>query len=167
MERVQGWLPYGVAVQLMVTFRDLEFEDLIDLDWSGGTAHQRVVAEALGLAFEGEVEVICAVLPNGRLVALGGVDFRPSLDAGMLWMLSVHETLQGVKLGTELVAELEQRIRLRRRPTATLTVEHDNPRAQALYRRLGYVVTASSVEDWPLDSGARYVTVCAVMTKTL
>ena len=65
-------------MELRLSFRDLEPADLSDLDWSGGPEHIRAVAAALEAAYAGEVALLVGGLPNGRLIALGGVDFRPS-----------------------------------------------------------------------------------------
>ena len=150
-------------MRLELTVRDLEPEDLIDLDWSGSATHRQAVAEALQASFAGDVALLVVALANGRLVALGGVDFRPSprraADAGELWMLSVHETLQGLGIGTLLIGALEDRVRERGLSVASLGVELDNPRAAALYRRLGYRQVGSSLDSWPVDGGLTYVTV--------
>ena len=65
-------------MELRLRFRDLEPADLSDLDWSGGPEHIRAVAEALEASYAGEVALVVGCLPNDRLVAMGGVDFRPS-----------------------------------------------------------------------------------------
>jgi ribosomal protein S18 acetylase RimI-like enzyme len=154
-------------VQLDLTVRDLEAEDLGDLDWSGEAEHVTAVAEALMASYAGQVALLAVVLPNGRLVATGGVDFRVSAGAGTLWMLSVHETFQGLGIGTTLIGALEDRIRQAGLRTARMTVEHDNPRAAALYRRLGYVEVGSALESWPVTGGRTYVTVTTVLQRRL
>ena len=97
-------------MELRLTIRDLEPGDLGDLDWSGGSAHIRAVATALQDAYAGQVVLLVLALANGRLVAMGGVDFRPDPGCGRLWMLAVHHRLQSLGLGTRLVAALEDRI---------------------------------------------------------
>jgi ribosomal protein S18 acetylase RimI-like enzyme len=154
-------------VDLTLAVRDLEPSDLTDLEWSGGSEHVRAVADALSASYSGEVALLAVTLPNDRLVGLGAVDFRRSPDAGLIWMLSVHERLQGVGIGTLLVRELEQRIRATGRDTARLTVEQDNPRAAALYRRLGYAEVGSALECWPTGGGRTYVTVTTVLERPL
>ena len=63
---------------------------------------------------------------------MGGVDFRPSEDAGNIWMLCSARTLQSLGAGAQLIAALEHKIIDRGRPLARMLVEHDNPRARAL-----------------------------------
>ena len=154
-------------MHLDVTFRDLEPADLTDLDWSGGSEHLTAVAEVLPLMVADDVEYVVGVLPNSRLVAAGGVDLRPSPNAGVIWQLAVHPLLQRLGIGTALIADLEQRLRRRGLTEARLSVEHDNPDATRLYRRLGYGACGSAVESWPVAGGRRYVTVTMVMSKFL
>jgi ribosomal protein S18 acetylase RimI-like enzyme len=154
-------------VKLRLTVRDLEPGDLGDLDWSGGSEHVRAVAETLQATYTDEMAVLVVALANGRLVATGAVDFRPDPQAGELMMLSVHEHLQSLGLGSRLVAALEKRTRNRGRHLARLTVEHDNPRARALYLRLGYREAGSRVESWPVAGGRTYVTSTMVLERDL
>ena len=152
-------------MDLAVTLRDLQATDLTDLDWSGGQEHIRAVAIALEAAYEGEVEVIVAELGNGLLVGLGAVDFRPDPAAGTIWMLSVHERLQSLGLGTAVIRDLEERVARRGLRAVRLLVEHDNPRAKALYERLGYVESGTAIDAWPVAGGRTYVTSCALLQR--
>lgn len=154
-------------MNIEVTFRTLEPSDLTDLDWSGGAEHLTAVAEVLPLMVCDEVEYVVGQLPNGRLVAAGGADLRPVPGTGVLWQLAVHPLLQGAGIGTAMVAVLEERLRARGLMEARLSVEHDNPDAARLYRRLGYAGCASAVESWPVAGGRRYVTVTTVLRKAL
>ena len=60
------------------------------------------------------------VCRNWPLIALGGVDFRPSEDASGIWMLAVHERFQSLGAGSELIAALEQKIIDHGRPLARM-----------------------------------------------
>jgi ribosomal protein S18 acetylase RimI-like enzyme len=111
--------------------------------------------------------VLVIALANGRLVALGAVDFRSEPGAGVLSMLSVHEHLQSLGLGSRLIAALEKRVRKRGLDRVQLAVEHDNPRALALYCRLGYREVGSRVESWRVAGDRSYVTVSAVLEREL
>ena len=81
-------------MDLRLGFRDLEATDLSDLNWSGGPDHIRAVAAALEASYAGDVVLLVGFLPNDRLIAMGGVDFRTSDEAGNIWMLAVHERFQ-------------------------------------------------------------------------
>lgn len=156
-----------VPLELALTVRDVRPEDLVDLDWSGGPAHLVAVAEALQRSYSGEVALIMISAPNGNSIGLGGVDFTRRPGGGELWMLSVRGDWTSLGIGSVLIAALEDRVRERGLLWASLSVEHDNPRAEALYRRLGYVRTGSELDGWPIGPGQSYVTVCFTMLKPL
>jgi ribosomal protein S18 acetylase RimI-like enzyme len=82
-------------------------------------------------------------------------------------MLSVHEVLQGLGIGTGLIRALERRTVLATRGRARINVEHDNPRARTLYRRLGYREVGSTLDAWPVAGGKTYVTVCTILERDL
>ena len=151
----------------LLGFRDLEAADLSDLDWSGGPEHLRAVAAALQAAYAGEVALLVGCLPNERLIAIGGVDFRPSEDAGSIWMLAVHERFQSLGIGAQLIAALEHKIIDHGRQLARMLVEHDNSRARALYERLGYSEAGATLDSWPVAGGKTYVTACTIMERKL
>jgi ribosomal protein S18 acetylase RimI-like enzyme len=154
-------------MKMRLTVRDLEPPDLADLDWSGGPEHLGAVAAAVQASYTGEAGLVVATLDNGRLAGLGAVDFRGEPGSGLLWMLSVHEVLQGLGIGTRLIRALERRIVQAGRSTARIQVEHDNPRARMLYRRLGYREIGSTLDAWPVTGGKTYVTVCTMMERAL
>lgn len=134
------------AVALVVG--DLVPEDLSLLGWSGSPAHVRLVRKALDRVQAGEVEYLAVRAPSGQPIAKAGVDFGRGRDGGTLWQLVTHPRLRGLGLGTLLVQEAENRIRARGRSWAALGVENDNPRARALYERLGYHPYAEEVTSW-------------------
>jgi ribosomal protein S18 acetylase RimI-like enzyme len=154
-------------MELRLTLRDLVPADLSDLDWSGGPEHIRAVATALEASYAGDVALVVGCLPNDRLIAMGGVDFRPSEDAGNIWMLAVHERFQSLGAGAQLVAALEKKIIDHGRPFARMLVEHDNPRARTLYERLGYSDAGATLDSWPVAGGRTYVTACTIMERRL
>lgn len=157
----------GTPLTLELTVADPDLSDLVDLEWSGSTEHLKSLAEAMGRREADEVELVMIKVGNGLSVAVGAVDFSKRDDAGELWMLSVREDWQSLGVGTIMIGALEARIAARGRPYATLGVEHDNPRAAALYRRLGYRETGTALDDWSVGPDLRYVTVCLTMIKSL
>ncbi|HEV3295721.1 MAG TPA: GNAT family N-acetyltransferase, partial [Streptosporangiaceae bacterium] len=70
-----------------------------------------------------------------------------------------------------LIEAAEQRIRARGLRRAELAVEESNPRARALYQRLGYVAYGRAPDSWDEQaedgSVVRYETVCTLMRKEL
>jgi ribosomal protein S18 acetylase RimI-like enzyme len=154
-------------MKLRVVIGDLGPTELGDLDWSGGAEHVHAVSAAVQASFAGEVTVLRAALANGRSVGLAAVDFRPEPDAGLIWMLAVHERFQSLGLGSRLVRAAERRIAAAGRDRSRLKVEHDNPRARGLYLRLGYRERGAVLDSWPVAGGRTYVTACVLMERRL
>ncbi|HEX5494729.1 MAG TPA: GNAT family N-acetyltransferase [Mycobacteriales bacterium] len=158
-----------MSVPLVV--RDLSPADLPCCDWAGMPPHLDYVAAALDRARAGEVDYLAVCGPVGLPVGIGGVDYTVRPDAGTLYQLAVHPALQSCGIGTTLIRAAEERIRARGLRRAALSVEETNPRAQALYLRLGYVPCGSELHSWdianPDGSSARYQTRCTEMRKHL
>jgi ribosomal protein S18 acetylase RimI-like enzyme len=158
-------------VVMTVTVRDLTHEDLPSCAWSGSVTHLAHVAQAVERAQRGEVAYLAVCPPSDLPVAIGGIDYTVTPGAGTLWQLAVHPALRSCGLGTVLIQAAEQRIRARGLHRAELGVEETNPRARALYERLGYLVCGRKPEAWdeeaPDGSITRYETMCTVMRKQL
>jgi ribosomal protein S18 acetylase RimI-like enzyme len=131
---------------------DLQSTDLAVLEWSGSAAHVRHVAAALERALAGEVEYLAVRAPTGEPIAVGGIDYTKREDAGTLWQLVTHPGLRGLGVGTRLIRSAEDRIRARPRAWAVLGVEENNPRARALYLRLGYEAFGQEAESWEQET---------------
>ncbi|WP_420000291.1 GNAT family N-acetyltransferase [Streptomyces boninensis] len=163
--------PSVTSVQVPVTVRDLRHADLPGCGWSGSALHVRHIGDALDRAAAGEADYVALCPPSGLPVAIGGVDYAPRPDAGTLWQLAVHPALQSCGLGTLLVNALEERARARGRAWAVLGVEEANPRARALYERLGYVAYGSEPDAWdelgPDGAVRRHETMCTLLRKPL
>jgi ribosomal protein S18 acetylase RimI-like enzyme len=158
-------------IVIPLTIRDLTPEDLPSCGWSGSKLHLASVARELERARRGEVDYLAACPPSGLPVAIGGVDFAENLGAGTLYQLSVHGALQSCGIGTILIESAERRILARGLHRAELGVEESNPRARALYDRLGYVAYGRAPDSWdeqaPDGTIVRYETVCTLMRKEL
>ena len=158
-----------VVIPLMI--RDLTPEDLPSCAWWVSAWDRARLAKTLERARRGEVEYLAVCPPAGLPVALGGVDYTLTSGAGTLWQLAVHGALQSCGIGTLLIEAAEQRIRARGLHRAELGVEECNPRARALYERLGYVAYGRKPEAWDeqAEDGSvrRYETVCTLMRKEL
>ncbi len=85
--------------------------------------------------------------------------------------MAVQPVLQGCGLGSVLIAAAEQRIRARGLDRAEIGVEEDNPRARALYERLGYAAYDREPACWevadPDGMVRRHETICTLMRKQL
>lgn len=166
-----------LQLEIPLTIRDLDLGDLPDIEWSGGTSHLAHVAEQMLAAEDGTCRVLGVHLPNGTVIAKGGVRFAEIVDpappgvdvsdVGELWMLAVRESWQSVGVGTVLITALEQAIQERGRTHAMMGVELDNPRAHALYDRLGYSEYGHTLDGWPVGPRTHYVTVGRLMVKPL
>ena len=158
-----------VVIPLLI--RDLTPEDLPSCAWWVSAWDRARLATTLERARRGEVEYLAVCPPAGLPVALGGVDYTLIPGAGTLWQLAVHGALQSCGIGTLLIEAAEQRIRARGLRRAELGVEECNPRARALYERLGYVAYGRKPEAWDeqAEDGSvrRYETVCTLMRKEL
>ncbi|WP_020385418.1 GNAT family N-acetyltransferase [Kribbella catacumbae] len=159
------------AVVLELTVRDLVYADLAACGFAGSELHLTQVAKELDRARAGEVDYLAVCTKADLPVAIGGVDYRPHPGAGSLWQLAVHPALQSYGIGTVLIKAAEQRILARGLRRAEIGVELSNPRARALYERLGYVAYDERLESWdqqgPDGSITRYETTCAQMRKEL
>ncbi|WP_343246053.1 GNAT family N-acetyltransferase [Streptomyces sp. SID5785] len=154
-----------------VEVRDLRPQDLPACSWSGSPTHVRHVADELDRAAAGEVDYLAVCTPAGVPVAIGGVDYAPRPDAGTLWQLAVLPALQSCGLGTLLIGAAEDRIAARGLHRAVLAVEDDNPRARALYERLGYRAFGRELDTWdeegPDGEIRRHEAMCTLLGKDL
>lgn len=161
----------NATVVLPVSVRDLLPRDLPACTWSGSATHLRHVERALARAAVGEVDYLAVCTPVDLPVAIGGIDYQVSEGAGTLWQLAVLPALQSRGLGTLLVRAAEQRIRNRGLHRAELAVEENNPRARALYGRLGYDAYGREPDAWDEEGPdgliRRHETMCVLMRRDL
>jgi ribosomal protein S18 acetylase RimI-like enzyme len=159
------------VVVIPIVVRDLTPEDLPSCAWSGSALHLTSVARALERVRCGDMDYLAACPPSGLTVALGAIDYAENPGGGTLTQLAVHGALQSCGIGTILIQAAEQRILARDLHRVELGVEESNPRARALYERLGYVGYRRALESWdeqaPDGSIFRYETMCTLMRKKL
>jgi ribosomal protein S18 acetylase RimI-like enzyme len=160
-----------INVVLKLSARDLARADLASCGWAGSDHHLAGVLKQLERARTGEVDYLAVCPATDVPVATGGVDYQVKEGVGTLWQLAVHPALQSCGIGTFLVEAAELRIRNRGLRQAELGVEESNPRARALYERLGYVAYGRQPDSWdvqtPDGSLRRYETTCVLMRKEL
>jgi ribosomal protein S18 acetylase RimI-like enzyme len=158
-----------VVVPLIV--RDLTIDDLPSCAWSGSALHLASIATMLERTRRGEADYLAACPPSGLPVGVGGIDYMENPGAGTLKQLSVLGALQSCGIGTVLIRSAEQRILARGRDWAELGVEESNPRARALYTRLGYVAYDREPDSWDEQASdgtiVCYETICTLMRKEL
>lgn len=150
---------------------DLTKSDLQHVEWAGGSLHLESIAKALDRAAAGEVEYLAVRAPDGQPISIGGIDYKAHEGAGTLWQLATRGELQGLGLGTRLIQEAEKRMRERGLDKAKIGVEDNNPRARALYERLGYRAFGRERASWPhqRDDGqiVMYETEVTILSKKL
>jgi ribosomal protein S18 acetylase RimI-like enzyme len=159
------------TVVIPVRVRDLLPRDLPACTWSGSAGHLRQVERALARAAKGEVDYLAVCTPVDLPVAIGGIDYQVSEEAGTLWQLAVLPALQSRGLGTLLIRVAERRIKDRGLRRAELAVEENNPRARALYEHLGYVAYGHKPDAWDEEGPdgliRRHEAMCVLMRRDL
>ena len=149
-----------MAIELPLEIRPARAADLTDLEWYGHqSALRRHMASILDRRDVGETELLVAEL-NSFAVGRLGIDFARVPDAALLWSFAVIPHLQGLGIGTALIAEAEKLAGARGFGIAEIHVEQDNPAAQRLYERLGYEVVgenrAGGASEWVLRKQLRH-----------
>lgn len=134
------------VVSLIIS--DLAISDLEHISWSGSATHIIYVRKALERVEKGEVDYLAVRTPDGLPVSIGGVDYKSHENAGTMWQLVTREYLRGLGIGTKLINALEQKIKDRKINLAMVGVEDTNPRARALYEKLGYEVCGEEQDSW-------------------
>lgn len=157
-------------LQLRLTIRDLTHDDLPG-PWAPYPGHVKAVAKLLDVVPSGAAEYVTACLPSGVLVGKGAIDYAQDPGAAVLTQFDVDELLRSCGIGTALVEECERRIQARGVQRIEIGAETNNPRAQALYERLGYVAYAEKPGGWdhelPDGSTVRYETTIVHLRKEL
>jgi ribosomal protein S18 acetylase RimI-like enzyme len=150
---------------------ELTKDDLPALGWSGTPRHLVHVGRALDRVASGEVEYLAVRAPDGHPIAKVGIDYAANPGAGTLWQMATTDELQGLGIGAYLISIAEKHIRERRLRVAQLDVEVDNPRARALYERLGYREAGRRTASWDVEdadgSVSLYETEVVMLRKAL
>ena len=149
----EAMLVETVVRELSITIRPCTREDLVGLEWWGQfSEHRGIFAEAFERHERGENVMLVADL-KGSPIGQAWVDLgRYDDGTALLWAVRVFPALQGLGLGTRLIAAAERAAAARGARRVELSVETTNDGALRLYRSLGYDVVGEVVEPW------RYVT---------
>lgn len=151
-----------VVLPLEARVRPATADDLPALEWFGMfTPHRAIIHHAFARQQRGENLMLVAEM-NGFPVGQAWVDLAVRADegAGLLWAVRVHPILQGLGLGSRLLAAAEDALRERRFRWAEIGVEKDNPAARRLYERLGYRFHRELLEEYEYtDTDGRRIVV--------
>jgi ribosomal protein S18 acetylase RimI-like enzyme len=157
------------TITLELTVRDIHDDDLSGfLSWHTPLTVRQIRA-AMRREPVGSKDFVAVFAANRQSVAKGEVNYQSRQGVGEIGSLAVRAELQSLGIGTFLIGVLEERIRAHGLSTAELSVEQNNPRARALYERLGYVAFGRQPESWdqqtPEGIVYRYETVCTLLRK--
>lgn len=151
--------------------RPLVVEDVAGMGWAGSPTSLRAQAEWVARVPTGTVAYVCVCGPADLPLAAGGIGFATRPGRAEIWQLATMPALQSLGLGTMVIRALEGLARERGFPEAMLLVERDNPRARALYERLGYAVAGEEDAEWDAEDATgtvyRHRVTCDVMTRRL
>jgi GNAT superfamily N-acetyltransferase len=102
----------------------------------------------------GDVVYLVAVL-DGNPIGHLGVDLVRTPGVALLWQFGVFEPLQSHGIGTAMIARAEDAALKRGFAIAEIGAETHNPRARALYERLGYRLIGELDGEWILRKDLR------------
>jgi len=142
-------VPSTARVTLDVAIREMIRDDLAGFhEWYGYDRD-----ESFRRSFErhkaGEIVYLVAHI-RGRPVGHLGVDLVRVRDAAHLWQFGVLPALQSHGIGSAMVAYAERAAVEHGFGIAEIGAEIDNPRARALYERLGYTLIDERDGEWIL-----------------
>jgi ribosomal protein S18 acetylase RimI-like enzyme len=159
------------VVELHLTVRDMEETDLPHLACFYSPLGLSNMPDELERARRGVVDHLVVCTATGVPVAKGAVNYDEKPGAGVIWTLSVRAELRSLGIGTVLIGAAEERIRKRGLTRAEISAEENNPRARALYERLGYVAYGTELAAWDQEEAdgtvSRYETTCTMLRKDL
>ncbi|MGW0228058.1 N-acetyltransferase family protein [Actinopolymorpha singaporensis] len=165
-----GTIHTGV-VTMPLTVRDMTEADLPELACFYSRFYLEKMPAELERARTGVVDHLVVCTPAGVPVGKGAINWDEIPGAGVISTLSVRVELRSVGIGTVLIRAAEERIRARGLSRAEIGAEENNPRARALYERLGYVAYGCEPASWDQEDSdgtvRKYETTCTLLRKDL
>ncbi len=146
-----------------IDIRQIRKSDLPALEWDGEYRHfRRIYADAYQRVLKGLSLIWVADLFPVGLIGQLFIQLncdRPELADGVnkayMYAFRIREEYRSHGLGTLMMNAIGADLKRRSFKTLTLNVAKDNPRAQELYKRLGFIVTSDEPGIWsyPDDKG--------------
>jgi ribosomal protein S18 acetylase RimI-like enzyme len=138
-----------------ISIRPLEARDLDGLEWDGQFRHYRRVFRANYDDMLRGQRMLWVAEASGQLVGQVFVqllsadpDFADGARRAYLYAFRVRPNWQGHGIGTRLMERAEEDLAQRGFRVAVIAAGRENPRARALYERLGYRVFADDPGEW-------------------
>jgi ribosomal protein S18 acetylase RimI-like enzyme len=137
--------------------RPIGERDLPALEWDGAYLHfRRLFRQAYEDMRTGTRHLLMIEYrPTGEMVGQVFIQWSSSdpryadgARRGYLYALRIKPAFQCRGLGTRMLNAAEDELRRRGMDTASIGVEKNNPRARALYERLGYRILADDPGRW-------------------
>ncbi len=156
-ESVDRTAAKGLTEANAFAIRPIEEKDLPALEWDGVYLHfRRLFRQAYEDMRIGTRHLLMMEhTPTGGMVGQVFIQwsssdprFADGARRGYLYALRVKPAFRSRGLGTRILAAAEEELRRRGMDTASIGVEKGNPRARALYERLGYRVIADDPGRW-------------------
>ena len=132
-----------------VDIREMVSDDLAGFHEWYGYERDESFRRSLQRHKAGEIVYLVALV-RGRPVGHLGVDLIRVRDAAHLWQFGVLPPLQSHGIGSAMVARAEEAALAHDFTVAEIGAETDNPRARALYERLGYSLVDERDGEWIL-----------------
>jgi ribosomal protein S18 acetylase RimI-like enzyme len=139
-----------------VKIRNIKKSDLPALEWNGEFAHfRKVYADAYQRVLNGLSKIWVAELPDAGIIGQIFIQLncdRPELANGKtkayMYAFRIQPVYRSQGLGSLMMKTIEADLKKLGFSTLTLNVAKDNPRAQQLYKRLGFKTTSDEPGTW-------------------
>ncbi len=147
---------YSKELLNSIVIRPLQEQDLPALEWDGEYRHfRKVYQNAFQRSQTGKLAAWVVELPGEGIIGQAFVQFicdRLELANGVnrayLYSIRIKPPFRSLGIGSKLLKIIEDDLVNQGIKIATLNVAKDNPRAQELYQRQGYIITAHEPGAW-------------------
>lgn len=167
----------GFSINLPITIRLAQREDLAKLEWNGQYAHLRgVMARTLQEQRRGARFLLVAVVNDFPIGTISGQIRRsewlyPGKRRAYFYSLRVLDLLHGHGIGSHLLTAAESHVSTAGCVASSIAAAKDNAGARRLYERHGYQIVAEDPGEWSyvdhLGKTRQMQEPCWILEKTL